>query len=266
MAPAGGRPAVYAEGAPGAVLEDGLAVTNPGSEPLTVRLRTADAGTTRTDARAPRPGPDPLITLATRGITVPPRTRADIPFSVTVPARAVPGDQPTSITVSAAGREVRVPVHLRVTGPALAALTVEDVSVTRGGTIRYTLVNRGNTTLRPKVTITADGLLGEVLRRTPRALPAELAPARRVTLTERWPDPPSLDSVDVRVEATAGAEVRGRGTASATFVPWLPVSAAAALLAAAAGALRFAVRRHPGRRPSEPSGSARRMKDPRSGA
>ncbi|WP_392966684.1 hypothetical protein [Streptomyces sp. LN245] len=43
---AGGRPSVYAEGAPGTVLQDAVSVLNPGARPLTVRLRGADADNT----------------------------------------------------------------------------------------------------------------------------------------------------------------------------------------------------------------------------
>lgn len=42
----GGRPYVYAEGAPGTVLQDSVSVLNPGARPVTVRLRGADADNT----------------------------------------------------------------------------------------------------------------------------------------------------------------------------------------------------------------------------
>ncbi|WP_406268774.1 DUF916 domain-containing protein [Streptomyces sp. NBC_00191] len=251
--PGGDRPYVYLEGVPGTVLEDTLSVTNPGTKPLTVRLRPADAYNTETGALAVRGArtshaAGTWITLASERVRVPPRTRAQIPFSVTVPPGALPGDHPGAIVAASGGREAGVRIHLRVSGPTLAAFTVEQVKVS-GGAIHYTLVNRGNTALTPRVTIRADGLFGEVLRRVRRTLPVELLPAQRVTLTEKWPDHPSLDSVTVHVEATAPGDARAKGSASATFVPWAVVSGSAAGLLAAAGGTVWFLRR---RRPADP--------------
>ncbi|MGW1276113.1 hypothetical protein ACWD4V_04030 [Streptomyces tsukubensis] len=209
-APGAGRPYVYAEGAPGAVLEDRLTLTNPGAAPLTVRLGTGA-----------------WVALAATTVTVPPRTRADIPLTVTVPPGTPPGERTTAVTAAAtrpAGRTAAVRLHLRITGPAVAALSVEDVS-TEGPTVRYTLVNRGNTVLRPRVELSADGLLGTD-RRTARTTPAELLPGHRVTRTETWGERPFLDSVSVRVTATAGPGTRAEATASTTLVS-RPATAAA---------------------------------------
>ncbi|TQK44983.1 hypothetical protein FBY35_6520 [Streptomyces sp. SLBN-118] len=264
--PGGARPYVYLEGVPGTVLEDTLAVTNPGTKPLTVRLRAADAYNTETGALAVRGargshGAGTWITLASKRVTVPPRTRAEIPFSVTVPPGALPGDHPGAVMAAFGGREAGVRIHLRVSGPTLAALTVEQVKVS-GGAIHYTLVNRGNTALTPRLTIRADGLFGEVLRRAPRTLPVELLPAQRVTLTETWRDHPSLDSVTVRIEATAPGDAHAKGSASAAFVPWGTVAGSAAgLLAAAGGTVWFLRRRRsadPGPAP-EQTGSERHL-------
>ncbi|WP_405598531.1 DUF916 domain-containing protein [Streptomyces sp. NBC_01410] len=269
--PGGDRPYVYLEGVPGTVLEDTLSVTNPGTQPLTVRLRPADAYNTETGAFAVRGarqshGAGTWITLASERVRVPPRTRAQIPFSVTVPPGALPGDHPGAIMAASGRREAGVRIHLRVSGPTLAAFTVEQVKVS-GGAIRYTLVNRGNAALTPRVTIRADGLFGEVLRRAPRTLPVELLPAQRVTLTEKWPGHPSLDSVTVHVEATAPGDARAKGSASATFVPWATVAGSAAgLLAAAGGTVWFLRRRGPADpdRAPEQNGSERHLA--RSGA
>lgn len=247
-----GRPYVYLEGLPGTVLEDRLSVTNPGAKPLTVRLRptgaynTGDTGT--------------WLTLAADHVTIPPRTRAEVPFSVTVPPGVLPGDHSGAIMAASGGREMGVRIQLRVNGPRLAALTVEDVSVS-GGKIHYALVNRGNTALTPRMTVRADGLFGEVLHREPRTLPEELLPGQRVTLTENWPAPPTLDSVEVHVRATAPGAARSEATASATFIPWPTVASGGAALLAAAGLTTWLLhrRRHP-----EETASERHL--PRSGA
>ncbi|MFD0444721.1 hypothetical protein ACFQ10_23320 [Streptomyces indonesiensis] len=134
---AGDRPYIYLEGGPGAVLEDKLSVTNRSEHPRTVRLRGGDGA---------------RIALAERRVTVPPRTRADIPFTVTVPSDAVPGEHPGAVMVSSGGREIAVRLRLRISGATLSALSVEDVTVQGhgdGAAIRYALVNRGNTVLTP---------------------------------------------------------------------------------------------------------------------
>lgn len=266
-----GRPYIYLEGPPGTVLEDRLSVTNPGAKPLTVRLRPADAYNTEDGAFAVRDArrskdTGTWITLAADRVTIPPRTRAEVPFSVTVPADALPGDHPGAIMASG-GREAGVRIHLRVSGPTLAALTVEDVSVS-GGKIHYALVNRGNTALTPRLTVRADGLFGEVLHRKPRTLPLELLPGQRVTLTENWPHTPSLNSVDVHVRVTAPGDARSEATASATFIPWPAVSGGAAALLATAALTTWLLhrRRHPPNRrtPCEETASERHLA--RSGA
>jgi hypothetical protein len=248
-----GRPYFYLEGDPGTVLQDTLSLTNPGTKPVTVRLRAAQGYNTAAGSFAVRPSADSWITPLVASEKVPPRTRAEIPFSVTVPAGAAPGDHPAAIVAASDGREVGVRIQLRVSGPTLSALTVENVRVDKpAGLIRYTLVNRGNTTLTPRLAVRAEGVLGRVLNRPARALPLELLPAQRVALTEKWPDAPLVDSVDVHLTATADGASPARGDASATFVPWgLP--AGAGLLVAAVAWL-FVRRR---RGPSAETGAAR---------
>lgn len=259
-----GRPAFYAEGAPGTVLQDTVAVTNPGPKPRTVSLRGADAGA---DAGADH-GKDTgaWIRFAQRRVKVPPRTRAEVPFTVAVPEDAVPGDHPGAIVASGGGRTVGVRLHLRVGGPTLPALTVERVRIDQGaGRITYDLVNRGNTVLKPKLAVHADGVFGTLLDRPARPLPVELLPGRRVSLSEPWPDIPALDAADVRLTATAttpgGTRTRARdtATASARFVPWGAVAGgAAALLAVAGGALHLVRGRRRDARMPEPESGAER--------
>ncbi|WP_326787357.1 COG1470 family protein [Streptomyces sp. NBC_00151] len=242
---AGGRPSVYAEGAPGTVLQDAVSVLNPGARPLTVRLRGADADNTADGGFTVRErSADAGAWIAFAGhadgrrtavrelsVRVPARTRADVPFTIGVPAGAAPGDHPGAIVASGGGRTSAVRVQLRVAGPALSALTVEHVRV-GGGRISYELVNRGTTVLAPRLAVHADGVFGTLLDRGPRALPVELLPGRRATLHEPWTGPPSLDAADVRLTVTAAGGVRSTATASVRFVSWGPVAGAGAALVA----------------------------------
>ncbi|MFF5286881.1 hypothetical protein [Streptomyces sp. NPDC013171] len=226
-APAAGRPYAYLEGPAGSVLQDTLSVTNPGTAPLTVRL-TGQGG-------AP-------VSFAARTVRVPARTRADVPFAVTVTADTPPGEHRGTVRASAAGREVRVDLRLRVSGPRLAALTVEDVHVDAGA-VRYTLVNRGTTVLAPSLAVRAEGLLGTVLDRPGRALPLTLRPGERATRTEPWPDPPALDSVTVRLTATAPGAAPATARAEAAFASGPALTGTAGLLLAAVGGAGYAARR-----------------------
>ncbi|WP_329340020.1 hypothetical protein OG252_30075 [Streptomyces sp. NBC_01352] len=228
LAPSGGgRPSFYGEGAPGSVLQDTVAVTNRGAGAITVRLH----------------GTGVPVAFAETAVRVPARTRAEVPFTVTVPA----GDRTAEIVArDADGGTRRVGLQLRATVPELAALTVEHVAV-RADRITYDLVNRGTTVLVPKLAVRADGLFGPVLDRAPRTLPVELPPGRRLHLSEPWPDRPALDAVDVRLTVTAGEGARDTGEVSARFVPWGAAAGAGGAVAAALMGAFFVVRR-PGRR------------------
>ncbi|MFD6187519.1 hypothetical protein [Streptomyces goshikiensis] len=223
------RPYFYLAGPPGTVLEDRLALANATDQEHTVTLRGADAYNTAGGAFAVRParestGAGSWISFgAGTTVKLPPRTRAVVPFTVTVPSASPPGDHPAAVVATEAGREVGVRVHLRVSGPALAALTVEDVAVRgrgAGRVVAYTLVNRGNVALAPQLAIRAEGRFGEVAGRAPRAVPVELLPGQRVALTEPWPGAPVLDRVELTLTVTAPGGARATAAASVWCVPW----------------------------------------------
>ncbi|WP_416483102.1 hypothetical protein [Streptomyces sp. CL12] len=227
LAPAGGpRPSFYAEGAPGTALQDTVAVTNPARTPVTVRLR----------------GTGLPVVLARATLTVPARTRAEVPFTVTAPSGSAPGDRSGAIEArDGRGRTASVPVRLRIAGPRLAALTVEHLAV-HPDSITYQLVNRGTTVLVPTLAVRADGTFGRVLDRAPRPLPVRLAPGTRRTLSEPWHGRPFLDRVDVRLTVTAGG-AHATATTAATFVPWGTLGALAGVAATAAFLVRRRKRR-----------------------
>ncbi|KOV63235.1 hypothetical protein ADK64_21935 [Streptomyces sp. MMG1121] len=237
VAPVGdGRPSFYAEGPPGTVLQDTLSVVNPGRAPLVVRLSGTGLRTV----------------FAEQGVRVPARTRAEVPFTVTVPAGTAPGVRSGAVVArDAKGRTATVPIRLRTGAPALAALTVEHLAV-HAHSITYDLVNRGTTVLVPRLAVRADGVLGRVLDRAPRTLPVHLRPGTRVRLTEPWPDRPALDAVDVRLTVTAPGGAHDTETTSARFVPWATVAEAGGAALAAAGALLAARRRRTRTAPADP--------------
>ncbi|WP_329101369.1 hypothetical protein [Streptomyces sp. NBC_01439] len=259
------RPYFYLAGAAGTVLEDRLALVNTSDRERTITLRGADAYNTADGAFAVRPAaPGSGATGATGAgswisfgaaatVKVPPRTRAVVPFTLTVPPASPPGDHPAAVIATEGGHEVGVRVHLRVGGPALAALTVEDVAVRGRGpaaVIAYTLVNRGNVALAPDLRISAEALIGEVSDPPRgRTLPVELLPGQRVELTEPWPGAPAFDRVRVTLTVTAPGGARAVATGSRWLVPrglasW--TGAGLLCLGAATAAALYLVR---GRRP-----------------
>ncbi|MFD3472144.1 hypothetical protein ACFWWM_38660 [Streptomyces sp. NPDC058682] len=259
------RPYFYLAGAAGTVLEDRLALANTTDQERTITLRGADAYNTADGAFAVRPAaPGSGATGATGAgswisfgaaatVKVPPRTRAVVPFTLTVPPASPPGDHPAAVIATEGGHEVGVRVHLRVGGPALAALTVEDVAVRGRGqaaVIAYTLVNRGNVALVPDLRISAEALIGEVSDPPRgRTLPVELLPGQRVELTEPWPGAPAFDRVRVTLTVTAPGGARAVATGSRWLVPRGPAGwtgAGLLGLGAATAAALYLVR---GRRP-----------------
>ncbi|MFJ7261881.1 hypothetical protein ACIQV2_17175 [Streptomyces globosus] len=259
------RPAFYLAGAPGAVLEDRLTLTNPSDRPRTFALRGAD----EPGGAGHAGGAGAWISFGGAGaVTVPPRTRAAVPFTVTVPPAALPGDRRAAVLAAEAGREEAVRVHLRVGGPTLAALTVEDVAVRGRGArteVAYTLVNRGNVPLAPRVSVRAEGLFGPLPGRPERALPVVVPPGGRLRLAEPWPGAPRLGAAGVTLTATAPGAAAATATASARFAPGGPAVGAGFLLAlggAAAAAPVLLRRRRPRRGTPVPAAGPEPVPEP----
>ncbi|MFD7629368.1 hypothetical protein ACFV7Q_25640 [Streptomyces sp. NPDC059851] len=235
------RPAFYLAGAPGAVLDDRLTLANPSDRERTLTLRGADAHQAPDGGFAVRPagattGAGSWISFGTAAtVKIPARTRAVVPFTVTLPPSAQPGDHPAAVVAAEGGRDAAVRIHLRVGGPTLAALTVEDVSVRgrgAGAEVGYTLVNRGNVTLAPGLSLRAEGLFGTLPGRPHRALPVELLPGQRLRLSEPWPGAPLLDAVDLTLDVTAPGAAPASARASVRLAPrWAAAGTGGVLLA-----------------------------------
>ena len=129
-------------------------------------------------------------------------------------------------------RAVGARIYLRVGGPTVPAVAVEDVRVTHHqplvpgmgdstATVSYTLHNTGNVTLNPKVELKAEGLFGRtLLARDLAEVPSELLPGQRVKLSEPWRGAPQLDWGDVTLTASAH-DTRESASTSFFALPWL---------------------------------------------
>ena len=269
----------YLEAAPGTTVHDRVSVANLSDRPMTFQLYGADAYNTPRDGGFALRGADQQQTgvgawtrLAKRTLTVPAHTRADVPFTLTVPAGAEPGDhsgavvaldtavEGTSTNGSVAvgiKRAVGARIYLRVSGPAVPALGVRNVTVDRSAplvpglgaskaTIHYTLVNQGNVTVHPALGLKATGWLGgTVLSTKVRDLGIDLLPGQSVQLTAPWPDPPQFDHVSLTV-TVSGADISGHAGAGFLAVPWFLVGLVLVLAAVLVLALVLRKRRRRG--------------------
>ncbi|MGN9779678.1 WxL protein peptidoglycan domain-containing protein [Micromonospora sp. H33] len=275
-----GRPAFTYKLDPGATLTDYVAVTNHSARPLTLNLYASDAFTTAQggfDLLAGGQQPTDVgawVRLTQRSVTIPSTSRLNVPFTLTVPNNATPGDHAGGIvaslattTADAQGNQVAVDhrvgarIYLRVTGELQPALTVENLRVRHtgshnplaGGTLTatFTVHNTGNVRLTGRPTLGAAGPFG-LGRRSgdPAALP-EILPGGELTTTVRMTGVPPLFRLIASAAVTPAAvgdqvlDPPPQGdTAQVTVwaVPW-PQLALLALLALAVWALVAARRR-----------------------
>ncbi|MCI3269763.1 WxL protein peptidoglycan domain-containing protein [Streptomyces cylindrosporus] len=248
----GARPYFYLSADPGTTISDKVVVANKTGKPLTFRMYAADAYNTARDGgfavktvKEKQRGVGAWAKPAKSRITVPAHGKVTVPFTLTVPEGAEPGDHPGALVALdeqvdrgdgslALGvqRAVAARVYLRVGGPTLSAIAVEHVHVVHHqplvpglgdstATISYTLHNTGNVTLNPKVELRASGLFGRtLLSRDLTRIPAELLPGQRVQLTEPWRGAPQLDWGDVTLTASA-KDTEESASASFFALPWL---------------------------------------------
>ncbi|WP_267245060.1 WxL protein peptidoglycan domain-containing protein [Streptomyces sp. PR69] len=268
----GSRPYFYLSADPGAAVSDEVTVANKTAAPLTFRLYAADAYNTARDGgfavrtrQEKQRGIGAWATPERDRITVPAHGSVTVPYTIAVPDDAEPGDHAGALValderIAPAGdggrdggpavdvgvqQAVGARVYLRVGGPTVPALAVEDVTLTHDKPlvpgagessvlISYTLHNSGNVTLNPTVALKAEGLFGrDLLDRELTKIPAELLPRQKIRLTERWTDAPQLEWGEVRLTAAA-RDVRESATASFFALPWLVVLLLTAALAVAA--------------------------------
>lgn len=262
-ADAGGRPYFYLSADPGAALTDQVTVTNKTGTPLTFRLYAADAYNTARDGgfavRARTEKQRAVGAWAKAGrdrVTVKPHGSVTVPVTIRVPEDAEPGDHPGALVAlderidpADAGavavgiqKAVGARIYLRVNGPTMPALSVDDVKVehtqplipgtgTSRAVISYTLHNRGNVTLNPEVALKAEGIFGRtLLARDLKRVPSELLPHQEVRLTEEWAGAPQLEWGEIKLTATA-RDTRDSASVSYFALPWLVASVLVAALA-----------------------------------
>lgn len=263
---------------PGGRLVDAVAVTNVDPEPLTVAVYAADAYNTSVDGafalrlpEEPKEGVGAWVRIGVEEYTIPPETTAQIPFELTVPEDAEPGDHAgallaANVDLEEGGgsdeidvrlrRRVGARIYVRVEGPLDPALTVSALEadgnqaliplVTGAGEVEvdYTVTNTGNVRITPEARIELVGPFGVTVRRTEAEDLPELLPGGSVVRHARIDGLPPLGRLQARVVVTSD-EADARSSRAIWAVPW------AYLVAVALLALRVWRRRRARRAPPE---------------
>lgn len=245
--------------APGAATAQTAIVSNRSDETVTFKVYPADALTTDQGGFALRSRDEARVgvglwaELPFDTVTISAGAQKEVPFRLTVPTAATPGDYAGGIILEAPPREgtpgevgeqtavqlnvverVGVRVYLKVSGTARADLSVGPLSATdEDGALAFTLpiTNTGNVNLKPVVTATVRATVGGGTDLTFRQVES-LLPGQTATVRATWQDPPSLlwARVDAVVAHEGGTE---RAQVDVRRVPVVPAAiiTAAALLA-----------------------------------
>ncbi|MFV0373915.1 hypothetical protein [Microbacterium sp.] len=267
------------------VYSDHVAVRNLSEQPLTVDLYGQDAvQTTENSFEVLTPDDDgkrvgAWLELPVTEVTVPPRDHVVVPFTITVPADAEPGDHAGAIVAvnrpteeEGANLQYRVGtrIYLRVAGPVEAALQVDAVDgrheprwspwASSPLDVTATLDNTGNVRLVPEARVDVAGIFGwwsesAALEGIDEILP-DGAQAGGVRLDEVPPIGPLWVTVDVARTTSAGQDVSDltvvtSHTVVVWAVPWLLVAVVALLIVAAVIAVVNLRRRRRARRLGE---------------
>lgn len=189
---------------PGGTLRDALVVTNHGKQPLTLAVYAADGFTTgggqldllTTDTEST--GVGLWVRPGQKSVTIGPEKSVEVPFTLTLPDNATPGDHMGGIITSLTqpgtaqinvDRRLAIRIQLRVGGDLDPVLSVDDPKISpsgtlnpfgRGGaTVDYTVRNTGNAILSARQSVSVSGPFGLLeseagdIPDTPQLLPGE---------------------------------------------------------------------------------------------
>ncbi|MEU5722774.1 DUF916 domain-containing protein [Micromonospora sp. NPDC047738] len=171
---------------PGGQLKDALVVVNHGATPLNLAVYAADGFTTKEgqldlvtqDAKST--GIGAWVHTDRPDVTVGPGQSVEVPFQLTLPDNAAPGDYlggvVTSLTQASkadgtnVARRVGIRIRLRVGGALKPSLSVEDLQVRYSGTpnpfgkgdaaVTYTIRNTGNAIVTARQAVSISGPFG----------------------------------------------------------------------------------------------------------
>jgi hypothetical protein len=264
---AGPAPRVYffLESPPGQTVIDSVRVENLTDKPLALTVYPADAFNTVNDggfgllsAEDTQHDIGAWTRVSATAIVVAGKSHADIPFTITVPSNAPPGDHVGGIVAAEATpsgetsdggtnvairQAVAARLYLRVSGTAVPGLAITDLAAGKRE-ITYTVANTGNVHLAPAIETKTHGLFGHTL--TTGVMPQlDLIPGARSKLrtavSGAWP----VDIVTTTVTMTADGGVRTSAATTTLIGVWPALAVLVALGAVVFWLLR---RRHQARR------------------
>nr|WP_269329170.1 DUF916 domain-containing protein [Kineosporia babensis] len=256
---------------PGATIEDAMVVANRGKTPLTLGVYAADGFTTDAgqmdlvtkDAESIAVGA--WVQADQESITVKPGKTARIPFSVTIPENATPGDHAGGIITSLVqaddtetinvDRRLGIQIKLRVDGDLKPGFAIEDLNVGYRGTLNpagqgdaevsYTIRNTGNAILSGQGNTKITGPFGWFATDGPaQAIPGQLLPGETWkvsgTVEEVLPSGrlnAKVTLVPIITDAAGSSTTLAPVTASASAwaLPWTLILLIVVLLAVVVG-------------------------------
>ncbi|PWR09961.1 DUF916 domain-containing protein [Micromonospora acroterricola] len=260
---------------PGGRVEDAMVVANRGPVPLNLAVYAADGFTTGAGQLdlLPRDGKSVAVGAwvhADRGsVTIQPGKTAQVPFAITLPDNATPGDHVGGILTSltqadqAEGinvdRRLGIRITLRVGGELKPNLAIEDLHVAYGGTfnpfrkggatVTYTVHNTGNAALSGQQAVSVSGPFGSLPAKAGGiAAPPELLPGEswKVTVPVRGVAPAvwlaATTTLTPRLTDASGSTTSLKpvqATAHSWALPWMLVLVLVVLVAVLVGVLRY---------------------------
>jgi len=171
---------------PGEDIDDAMVVTNRGTDPLDLAVYAADGFTTSSgqldlltkDEKSTAIGV--WVRAGADRVAVAPGASVEVPFTLSIPANATPGDYVggviTSLTQASQSqginvdRRLGIKIALRISGELAPALNIENIQLgysgtanpfgKGAGTVTYTVHNTGNTVLSVQQSVSVSGPFG----------------------------------------------------------------------------------------------------------
>lgn len=258
------RPAFELVANPGQVISDRATVSNITTHPINFAIYAADGYNTaiggafalklevqrQVDVGA-------WTQLPVGALTVPGRTQATFPYTITVPPNATPGDhaggivaensEPSSQTQGGVRvnvlKGVGARIYLRVNGPlhpgvgitnAAPKSSVGPLAFATGsgrGSVHFNVVNTGNVSLDAVATVKATDLFGNTVKSYAPISLGPLLPGNNVTLSEPTIALPRVGVIRYHVYVTAPG-VKATGGATGLIIPWVLVAILALVIVA----------------------------------
>jgi hypothetical protein len=254
---------------PGGRLEDGLVVVNHGTTPLHLAVYAADGFTkggrldlVAKDAKSTKVGA--WVHTDRPDMTVRPGASLTVPFTVTLPGDAAPGEYMGGVVTQVdGGRRLGIRIRLRVGGSLKPSLSAENLHVRYSGTpnpfgtgdatVTYTIHNTGNAILTARQAVSVSGPFGRLRVRagriddSPQLLPGDTwkvsVPVRGVAPAVRLTGTVTLTPLLTDAAGSVAPLAAAKTTAHGWTAPWALLVLLVALCVVAGLAFRRRRRR-----------------------